>query len=285
MRYRRRILVASVAAALAFAVDAALERRPELLAERVPSARDATPALGAAAREGQPGRGSRAIGRRPSHAASPAARAALSPETQLQGELVAVESTDTATASVLRIEDLERVEGSTAALRGYDTGGPRKLLLWEVVNGRSALLARGRSLPGGALDFPVIVVPRDGIELVVTPYDDDPDGWSASAPWHEAPRAARAPSAQLLRWEDERAIVRVRPAESDGLILVADSHGTVFAELAISRHPTAAGRIFDMEVTVPESDTEILLAHELPDGRVSPWGPLSFAPPEGEVER
>ena len=284
MRNRRRILLVSAAAALAFAVDAALEHRPELLAEPVPSAGDATPALGTPAHEEQPGRVSTAIGRRPNHGISPAARAALSPETQHDGELAAAESTDTATSAVLRIEELERVVGSTAALHGYDTGGPRELLLWELIEGRSARLARGRSLPGGELDFPVIVVPRDGIELVVTPYDDDPDGRSASAPWHEAPRAARAPSAQLLRWEDERAIVRVRPAESDGLILVADSHGTVFAELAISRHPTAAGRIFDMEVTVPESEPEILLAHELPDGRVSPWGPLPLAPPDRQEE-
>ncbi len=284
MRNRRRILVVSAAAALAFAVDAALERRPELLSGPVPSAGDATPALGTPAGAGQLGRGSPAIGRRSNHESSPAARGARSPETQREGELAAAESSDTATSAVLRIEDLEHAVGSTGALRGYDTGGPRELLLWEVIEGRSALLARGRSLPGGELDFPVIVVPRDGIELVVTPHDDDPDGRSASAPWHEAPRAARAPSAQLLRWEDERAIVRVRPAESDGLILVADSHGTVFAELAILRHPTAAGRIFDLEVIVPGSDPEILLAHELPDGRVSPWGPLPLAPPDGQEE-
>ena len=248
------------------------------------SARDATPALGAAAREGQPGRESIAIGRRPSHAASRAARAALAPETQHEGELAAAESTNTVTSAALRIEDLERVEGSTAALRGYDTGGPRELLLWEVVNGRSALLARGRSLPGGELDFPSIVKPRDGIELVVTPRDGDPDAPSASAPWHGAPRAARAPSAQLLRWEDERVIVRVRAAEADGAILVADSQGAVFAEFAILRRPTAAGRIFDLEVIVPDSEPEILLAHELPDGRVSPWGRLPLAPPDAEDE-
>ncbi len=285
MRNRRRILVVSAAAALAFAFDAALDRRPELIAEPVPSAGDATPAPGTPARAGQLGRGWTAIGRRPNHGSSPAARGARSPETQREGELAAAESNDTATSAVLRIEDLERVEGSTAALRGYDTGGPRELLLWEVIEGRSALLARGRSLPGGELDFPVIVVPRDGIELVVTPHDDDPDGRSASAPWHEAPRAARVPSAQLLRWEDERAIVRIRPAESDGSILVADSRGNVFAELAISRRPTAAGRIFDIEVTVPEFESDIRLAHELPDGRVSPWGPLALAPPDGEEER
>ena len=39
-----------------------------------------------------------------------------------------------------------------------------------------------------------------------------------------------------------------------------------------------------MEVTVPESEPEILLAHELPDGRVSRWGPLLLAPPDGEAE-
>ena len=41
MRNRRRILVVSAAAALAFALDAALERRPELLGEPLPSAGDA----------------------------------------------------------------------------------------------------------------------------------------------------------------------------------------------------------------------------------------------------
>ena len=51
------------------------------------------------------------------------------------------------------------------------------------------------------------------------------------------------------------------------------------------RHPTAAGRIFDLEVIVPESDPEILLAHELPDGRVSPWSPLPLAPPDVQEDR
>jgi hypothetical protein len=72
-------------------------------------------------------------------------------------------------------------------------------------------------------------------------------------------------------------------------VLIADLDGTVFARYPISRRPVVGTRAFDVALELYGEDAEVLVAHELSDGRRSEWRALSVsapteldAPPESE---
>ncbi len=170
------------------------------------------------------------------------------------------------------LDPLEIEPGSRMARpTGFDPLGPRELLLWRLVEGRSAVMARGASAADGALEFPRVIVPRDGLEVVVAPSGRDPSARDASLPRGTAPAPPEPPQGEILAPEPGRWRLRVRPSGSVGEILLAGADGAIFARHALPPHTTPEAPILELIVELPAADTHIWLAHALPDGRRSEW--------------
>lgn len=159
----------------------------------------------------------------------------------------------------------------TARVSGFDPLGPRALLLWRRVGSRVAVMARGRSRADGSLEFPSLVVPDAGLEVLVTAADAAPGDEGASLPRSVAPREPVPPRARLLAQDGDGWTLRILPAEPGGEILLAGSDGAVFARRALPPHPFAPGRVFDLALTLLPGDTEVWLSHARADGRQSAW--------------
>ncbi|HZO09761.1 MAG TPA: hypothetical protein VFC77_10285 [Myxococcota bacterium] len=174
-------------------------------------------------------------------------------------------------------------ESGTATPTGFDPLAPRALLLWRVVEGRSAVMARGASARDGALEFPRVIVPRDGIEVVVSPEGLDPAALDASLPRSVEPGRPAAPHGEIVASAPGRWSLRVRASEAVGEILIAGVDGEIFARQALPPQPTPGRRTFDLRIEVPATDPHLWLAHALPDGRRSEWrraAPFPAAAPE-----
>jgi hypothetical protein len=162
-------------------------------------------------------------------------------------------------------------EAGTATPTGFDPRGPRALLLWRVVEGRAAVIARGASAADGALEFPRVIVPRDGIEVVVSPEGLGPAALAASLPRSVEPGRPEAPHGEIVASAPGRWRLRVRASEPGGEILIAGVDGEVFARQALPPQPMPGMPIFELLVEVPAADAHLWLAQALPDGRRSDW--------------
>jgi hypothetical protein len=159
----------------------------------------------------------------------------------------------------------------TARVSGFDPLAPRPLWLWRRVGSREAVMARGRSREDGRLAFPDLVVPDEGLEVLITAAEGAPGNPGASLPRSVAAREPLPPRARVLAREREGWTLRIVPAEPSGEILLAGPDGAVFARRAPPPHPVAPGGVFDLVLSLLPGDTEVWLAHERADGRRSAW--------------
>jgi len=114
------------------------------------------------------------------------------------------------------------------------------------------------------------------------------DRWPAATPGADgagaiAPALARDPLPPFIRPAAGRGgerLLRVTPRESSGAIVVADTDGVVFGRHPLQPTPWAIHRGFELSVAPATGETSVLVAHELEDGRRSPWRPVST--PEGD---
>jgi hypothetical protein len=190
---------------------------------------------------------------------------------------------DTRSARPIFLDRLEAGEDvPTVALSGRDPLAPRDLVAWRIKDGRSAILARGASDADGTLQFPPVIAPGEGLEVVVTDADSLPGLPGASEARSLAPRLPEAPQATLLEAVAEEYVVRIVPSEATGEVLLADSHGAVFARYAIPPNPSVAARVFDVALTLSGGDGGILLAHQFRDGRRSDWRVLPLSPDDAD---
>lgn len=171
----------------------------------------------------------------------------------------------------LELDPLAAGTGPALAIAGFDPLGPRELLLWRLRNGRSAVMARGASARDGSLAFPVLVAPDGGGELIVSGVGEGPDAPGASPARALGARRPQAPRARPLGERGGEHELRIVPSEAAGSVLLADANGAEFARFAVPRALGAPGRSFDVSVALPRGHNRLLLAHELPDGRRSPW--------------
>ena len=173
------------------------------------------------------------------------------------------------------VAHLELAEGApTVALSGFDPYAPRDLVAWRILDGRSAIMSRGESGEDGSIQFPALLAPRDGLEVVVTEAGLTPESPGASERRKLAPRTPAAPHATILEAGPEEYQVRIVAAETTGRVLLADLDGNVFAAYAIPLDPSPTHRVFDVALSVPPTDTMVWMAHELEDGRLSEWRPI-----------
>ena len=279
--FRRIALIAAVAAALFWWTRAAFPPASDVSAPAAGSGRTRDAAAVGAARDEPPvvrrGGGARSSAR-PLSASASHSDATRPPAT----EPAEPDRSELATAAAaIELEPLVPGE-ATAFAFGFDPDAPRPLLLWRRVGDRVAVMARGHSLADGSLDFPELVVPDAGLEVVVTAADDTPDGGSASLPQTLGARPLLRPRARVLRGPTgatSELTLRVVPAEASGVILVAAVGGEIFSRHPLPARPGAAERAFDLYVRVPDGDSHVWLAHERSDGRRSDWWPVALVPP------
>jgi hypothetical protein len=170
-------------------------------------------------------------------------------------------------------------EVHTVALSGVDPHAPRELVAWRVKNGRRAIIARGRSGRDGRLEFPDVVAPRDGLEIVVTAADSAPGIPGASIARKLEGRNPHAPNGALMEIDGPDYLVRIVPNEFAGHVLLADSQGVVFARYPVVSSPLAAARVIDLALNPAPGDFAVLSAHEFADGRRSEWREIALDAP------
>ena len=158
-----------------------------------------------------------------------------------------------------------------ATLSGFDPLGPRDLLLWRLDGDRAAVMAHGQSAPDGSLELPQVIVPRDGLALVVSPDGRDPDAAEASLPRSLAPDRPEPPQGEILEAATGERWLRVRAHGSDGEILLARDDGVVFARHGLEPTSAPGAPLLELLVELPAADSRVWLAHALPDGRLSDW--------------
>lgn len=159
----------------------------------------------------------------------------------------------------------------TASIQGVDPHAPRELVAWRVKDGRRAIVARGHSERGGQLVFPELVVPRDGLEIVVTDADGAPGVPGASIARTLGGRDPVAPNAVVLDADGSDYTLRIVPNETAGEVLLADVHGAVFARYPVAATPLVDGRLIDVALSPGTGDRSVWFAHEFADGRRSAW--------------
>jgi hypothetical protein len=174
-----------------------------------------------------------------------------------------------------------RAGSRIATLSGFDPLGPRDLLLWRLDGGRAALMARGLSAPDGSLELPRVIVPRDGLLVVVSPAGSVPDAADASLPRSIAPDRPEPPQGEILEASTGGSWLRVRAHGSNGEILLARDDGVVFARYGLAATAAPGAPLFELLVELPATDSQVWLAHALPDGRLSEWSLAAPAPVEG----
>lgn len=160
-------------------------------------------------------------------------------------------------------------------LDGVDAEAPRNLRAWRIEPGGAVELARGRSLPDGRLAFPPVVVPRDGLTVVVTPAHREPGPGDADAVRTAPPRDPHPPHVRAAGHRGGETLVRVTPREGSGAIVVADGGGEVFGRHPLPPTFSATQRVLELAIAPAAGETSVLVAHELADGRRSPWRPVS----------
>jgi len=166
--------------------------------------------------------------------------------------------------------------GPTLSLAGFDPYAPRELVAWRMLHGRAAIMSRGWSDSGGVIHFPRVPAPRDGFEVVVSEAGMRPELQGASQRRPLEPRAPAAPYGQISGAAGEYEL-HIVPNETTGAVLLADLMGNVFARYDVPADPMPSGRVIEVALTLPDPDTEIWMAHELPGGRVSQWRVLRLA--------
>ncbi len=169
---------------------------------------------------------------------------------------------------------LDRPGGAAPAVRfrGFDPEAPRRLVLWRLRDGRAAVIARVASHPDGSFEFPPLLVPAAGLEVVAAPVHATPDHPEASGVQTLPPRPPEAPRG-FVSTAGAEIRLRVVPAEAAGFVLVADADGRVLGRFALSALPGGAQRNLDLAVSLPrwEDAGTLQVAHERPGGLRSPW--------------
>jgi hypothetical protein len=210
-------------------------------------------------------------------------------ESETSAGFAAVDSGPTTNGPAMQSEldpiYLERLSvrggGKTFALNGLDPYAPRELVAWRIIDGHAVLMSRGSSDSDGAIRFPKILAPRDGFEVVVSEAGTRPESLGASDRRRLAPRMPVAPHAQVFG-EAGAYQMHIVPTETSGEVLLADFTGNVFASYEVPSHHAPSSRVIDLAITLPETDTQIWLAHQLEGGRVSEWRVLSL--PQGDAD-
>jgi hypothetical protein len=179
----------------------------------------------------------------------------------------------------IALDPLSVPEGAlTVRLSGQDPLAPRALVAWRVKKSRQSVLARGFSDEDGAIYFPQVLVPRDGLEVVVSDASSAPGVPGSSLAQRLPGRLPRAPHASLIDFDNGTYWLRIVPSEATGNLLLADINGAVFASYSIPSTPDRAARIFEVGVTSPAP--HILLGHEFSDGRASDWQVVALDLPD-----
>jgi hypothetical protein len=169
------------------------------------------------------------------------------------------------------LDDPQPALGSAVAVAGVDRGGPRALELWRIRGGRSARVAIGESVAGGAVAFPPLVLPGGDVMLVAAPIGSGPDGPGASTPI-AVRRDPSAPRVEVRESADGAAALHVVPAEPDGTIVVTTLRGAVEVErarAAVVAPVDGAPAALDLAIALAPGEGALRVAHELPDGRRS----------------
>ncbi len=182
-------------------------------------------------------------------------------------------------ASALRVE-LDRPQGAlgtAVSVAGRDPGAPRPLELWRIGARRTARVASGWSVAGGALAFPAMVLPAGDVTLVAAPLGSGPDGPGASAPV-AVRRDPSAPRVEARLDADRHEIaLHVAPTEPDGAIVVL-SGAAERARIPVAADADGHAAAVDAALALGADDREIAVAQEIPDGRRS--APRTVAVPE-----
>jgi hypothetical protein len=73
-------------------------------------------------------------------------------------------------------------------------------------------------------------------------------------------------------------VLRILPAEATGEVLLADSLTRIFERYRVPDQPSATERALEVAVVLAEGENELLVGHELADGRRSEWRHIELRP-------
>ena len=295
MRHRALIASLSLAAAalLAQRIAAEVARAPAGAAQAPPPAPRARERRAAAAPPSEASRLARgprgpargAPGAAGAAAADAAVADALARRDARQRPSPALAAAGERTAAAAPRIELDPLEvdpaSGTATATGFDPLRPRELVLWRLVGRGAAVMARGHSASDGALAFPRLLVPHDGLSVVVAPAGASADAPDASLPRALEPAPPEAPYGEIVATAPGHWRLRVRASEAGGEVLVAGVDGEVFARRALAADPRPPS--IELELEVPASDSHLWLAQVLADGRRSEWrlaAPFAASPGE-----
>jgi hypothetical protein len=180
----------------------------------------------------------------------------------------------------IELNPLTIVEGvESVRFSGEDPLAPRALIAWRNRSGSRSVLARGWSDEEGALHFPRVLVPQNGLEVSISDASSTPDDPGSSVAQSLPGRLPVVAQAHLIDFSDGEYRLRITPIEGVGNVLLADADGMIFANYEVPSNSNRAERIFDVAVTSP--NPFILIGHEFSDGRTSDWQIVELKPPAG----
>lgn len=227
--------------------------------------------------------GKRVRGRAPGPAAVAGARtekrgAAADPRADAaRGRDPTQEEVPLSASGVIVLDGFEAAPGAVSTrLLGFDPAGPRALALWRVADGGVTRLAEGFSDSSGNLHFPQVAEPGDPLDLVVSPAGAPPPSPDTSDPTRLPGRAPLAPVVEEVRPEAGGVVLRIAARETTGAVLVASEDGTLLGRFELSPPIGPTARILDISVDGAAGSSGLLVAQELPDGRRSPFEPVSL---------
>jgi hypothetical protein len=183
-------------------------------------------------------------------------------------------------ADTIKLDPLVLVEGvETVRLSGEDPLAPRDLIAWrDRGGGQLSLLVRGWSDEEGALHFPKVIRPQNGLEVLITDASSTPDDPGSSVTQSLPGRMPVAAQARQIAFSEGEFRLRIAPVEGVGSVLLADADGTIFGVYEVAPTSVRTERVFHVDVSSP--NPFIFIGHEFSDGRTSSWQVVDLEIPD-----
>lgn len=183
-------------------------------------------------------------------------------------------------AAVLEIDPVLLLESqASVTITGVDPFAPRKLILWRKQGRDVARVASGQSDSLGSFDFPQIIVPIKGLDLLVTGSDSRNPLTDPRAVGIQLQPPLPPPGLSSHGDVIDGMAFRLHPALAEGYFTIASLDNEVIDQIDIDESPTG----FAAGIELPETTRALLeddvdcvgyqVAQTLEDGRESRWIP------------
>jgi hypothetical protein len=159
----------------------------------------------------------------------------------------------------------------TTRITGVDAAGPRELVLWRVMAGGAARLARARSDSEGRFDFGEVAIVES--DLAVTGVAERPE--SSLARVRLPALAASAPSAER-RVGSAGPAIRIWPSAAAVRVLISNG-GRELGSVPVAVRAAGVERSVDLTLAPQDATDTLFVAEEDASGLRSAWQPVEIA--------